>query len=112
MQREFDIYKGLQKPLQYKGFRGKFIYWGIASLLSGLLFGAIIMATVNILTGVLVLAIIVCGGLAYTANQQKNGLHRKTRSSGHYLFQSKINHRLYAKKERIPDAIPGHRTTT
>ncbi|NRF37553.1 plasmid transfer protein [Pedobacter foliorum] len=99
MQQSYNIYKGLQKPLEYKGFRGKFIYWGIASLLLGLVFGAIVMATLSMLAGVLVLVIIMLGGLAYTAKLQKNGLHHKTRSSGHYLFASTIKYPIYDKKE-------------
>lgn len=99
MQQGYNIYKGLQKPLEYKGFRGKFIYWGIASLLLGLVFGAIVMATLSMLAGVLVLVVIMLGGLAYTAKLQKNGLHPKTRASGHYLFPSTIKYRIYGKKE-------------
>lgn len=99
MQQGYNIYKGLQKPLVYKGFRGKFIYWGIASLLSGLLLGAMVMAILSMLAGVLILVLVIAGGLAYTANQQKHGLYNKTRSRGHYLFPSTINPRIYAKKE-------------
>jgi hypothetical protein len=112
MQQGYNIYKGLQKPLEYKGFRGKFIYWGIASILLGLLLGAIVMATLSMLAGVLVLAVIICGGLAYTAKLQKNGLHPKSRASGHYLFPSKINPRIYGKKERIQNALYRHRSSS
>lgn len=99
MERTYNVYKGLQKPLVYKGFAGKFIYWGIASLLSGLVLGALVMALFSMLLGLIVLASCVGGGLYYTASRQKKGLHQKTRSSGHYLISSKINHRIYAKKE-------------
>ena len=110
MQQGYNIYKGLQKPLEYKGFRGKFIYRGIACLLCGLLLGAVVMVAFSMLSGVLVLVSIICAGLGYTAKQQKNGLHRKTRASGHYLFPSKIKHRIHAKKERIQNALPGYRS--
>jgi hypothetical protein len=99
MERTYNVYKGLQKPLVYKGFAGKFIYWGIASLLSGLVLGALSMALFSMMLGLIVLVSCVGGGLYYTASRQKKGLHRKTRSSGHYLFSSKINHSIYAKKE-------------
>lgn len=99
MQREYNVYKGLQKPLLYKGFAGKFIYWGIGSLLAGLFLGALLMALVGLLVGVVALAGCIGGGLYYTAMQQKKGLHQKTRAFGHYHFPSKINHRIYGKKE-------------
>ena len=41
MAKQFSIYKGLQKPLIYKGFQGKFIGWGIASLDVGLVQGGV-----------------------------------------------------------------------
>ncbi|HMI04860.1 MAG TPA: hypothetical protein VK541_20395 [Pedobacter sp.] len=99
MERVYNVYKGLQKPLVYKGFAGKFIYWGIACLLAGLVLGSLVMALFSLFLGVIVLAGCTCGGLYYTASQQKKGLHQKTRCSGHYQFPSKINHRIYANKE-------------
>ena len=84
------MYRGLQKPLVYKGFSGKYIYWGIASLLSGLVLGALVMAVFSLLLGVVVLAGCIGGGLAYTFSRQKQGLHQKTRASGHYFFKPRM----------------------
>jgi uncharacterized membrane protein len=105
MARSFFVYKGLQKPLVYRGFSGRFIYWGIASLLAGLILSALIMALFSMLLGVLVLAACVGGGLAFTLSKQKQGLHQKTRASGIIHFQSTINPHIYAKAQRIPDAL-------
>ncbi|HKG05639.1 MAG TPA: hypothetical protein VKB19_04240 [Pedobacter sp.] len=90
MSRSYNVYKGLQKPLVYKGFSGKFIYWGIASLLSGLVLGALVMALFSLVLGVLVLAGCIGGGLLFTFSRQKQGLHQKTRSRGIYLFRSRM----------------------
>lgn len=108
MEKTFNIYKGLQKPLVYRGFAGKFIYWGIASLLAGLVFGALAIALLNMLLGVVVMAGCIGGGLMYTASQQKKGLHQKNRAAGIYHFPSKINPKVYAKTKRIPDALYRH----
>lgn len=78
MARRFAVYKGLQKPLVFKGFKGKFIYWGVGCLLAGLVFGALTMTLVNMWLGALVLAGTIAGGLFYIAGKQKNGLHEKT----------------------------------
>lgn len=100
MERTYNVYKGLQKPLVYRGFSGKFIYWGIAALLCGLVLGALSIALFSMLFGVVVMAACIGGGLYYTSLQQKKGLHQKSRSRGHYHFQSKINHqKFYGKKE-------------
>ena len=105
MDKTFNVYKGLQKPLVYRGFAGKFIYWGIASLLAGLVLGALTIALFSMLLGVFVLAACIGGGLMYTAAQQKRGLHQKSRSSGIYHFPTHINPKIYAKAPRIPDAL-------
>ena len=93
--KRFSVYKGLQKPLIYKGFKGKFIYWGLASLLSGLVLGALVMSLVNMWLGAILLAACITGGLLYTASKQKNGLHVKNRSSEIQI----INH--YGRKSTI-----------
>lgn len=108
MERTFSIYKGLQKPLVYRGFAGKFIYWGIASLLAGLVFGALAIALLNMLLGVFVMAGCIGGGLMYTASRQKKGLHQKKRSTGIFHVPSKINPKVYGKTQRIQDALYRH----
>ena len=87
MEKQFAVYKGLQKPLIFRGFKGKFIYWGLGSLLAGLVLGALTMSLVNMWLGALVLIGSVVGGLLYIAGKQKKGLHEKTRSSGIYIHQ-------------------------
>jgi hypothetical protein len=86
MARKFPVYKGLQRPLIFKGFKGKFIYWGIASLLTGLVFGALTMSLVNMWLGAMVLVGFVVGGLLFTAGKQKGGLHAKSRTSNIYIL--------------------------
>jgi|GEM_PF-328383 len=108
MTRTYAVYKGLQKPLVYRGFYGKFIYWGIASLLSGLVLGALVMALFSMLLGMLVLAFGIGGGLAYTLSRQKQGLFRKTRAQGIYHFQTKLNPKIYDCAQRIQDALYRH----
>jgi hypothetical protein len=53
---KFAIYKGLQRPLVFRSFKGKFIYWGVGSLLAGLVLGALTMSLINMWLGAIVLA--------------------------------------------------------
>lgn len=105
MGRSFKVYKGLQKPLVYRGFSGKFIYWGIGSLLLGLILGALTIALFSKIVGLLALTGCIAGGLSYTLSRQKQGLHTKSRASGIYHFQSKINSKVYERTKRISDAL-------
>jgi hypothetical protein len=95
MAKKFAVYKGLQKPLTFKGFKGKFIYWGIASLLSGLVLGALTMSLVNMWLGAIVLIGCIAGGLVFTATKQKGGLHAKSRPKNIHI----LNH--YGRKKII-----------
>ena len=98
----FAVYKGLQKPLVFRSFKGKFIYWGLGSLLAGLVLGALTMSLINMYLGAMVLIGCIVGGLLFTAGKQKNGLHDKTRSRGIYIHQlnlKKINQ--YGRKTSV-----------
>lgn len=87
MARQFQVYKGLQRPLVYRGFKGKYIYWGVASLLAGLILGALTMALINMWLGLVVLIAAVAGGLVFIATKQKQGLHIKSRPTGIFIHQ-------------------------
>lgn len=102
MAKRFAVYKGLQKPLVFKGFKGKFIYWGLGFLLTGLVLGAITIALINMYLGAVVLIGTITGGLLYTAGQQKNGLHLKAKGSSFLIHQATIkNSFTHEQKKRF-----------
>ena len=88
--RRYAVYKGLQKPLIFKGFQGKFIYWGVACLLAGLILGALTMALFNGWLGAIVLVSCIVGGLFYIAGRQKKGLHVKNSDQAIQLHSPRL----------------------
>lgn len=94
MAKQFQVYKGLQRPLVYRGFKGKYIYWGVGALLAGLVLGALTMALVNMWLGLMVLVAGISGGLVFIAVKQKKGLHIKTRTTGVFIHQVNLK-KLY-----------------
>ncbi|MFL0137689.1 DUF4133 domain-containing protein [Tenacibaculum maritimum] len=77
------VYKGLQKPLVFKGIKGKFIYWSAGGILTSffLSFGF------NYLLGAfpaLLIAMCLIGGLMFYVNKkQKNeGIYSKDKTFG------------------------------
>ena len=82
----FPVYKGLQKPLMFKGFKGKFIYIGFGVVLTALTVSIILASVLSFIWGGLALVGILFGGLYLTATKQKKGLHNKTKSSGIYIL--------------------------
>ncbi|MCA5006144.1 DUF4133 domain-containing protein [Sphingobacterium sp. WQ 366] len=85
MLRRFSIYKGLQKPLVYRGFKGKFIGWGIGSLIAGIVAGGLIGALSSMYFGGFITLISIAAGISYTFHRQKSGLHDKARAKGVFI---------------------------
>lgn len=102
MAKRFAVYKGLQKPLVFKGFQGKFIYYGVGILLGGLVCGAITIALVNMWLGAIVLVGSITGGLLYLGRKQKEGLHDKSRTRQVFIHPINLKKiKLYGNKNRI-----------
>lgn len=97
--RSYPIYKGLQRPLIFRGFKGKFIAWGIGSLLIGLILGGLIGAVFNMAVGGFVTVGCVITGLILTSNHQKKGLHSKTRHVGVFQFPTNLNRKYYDREK-------------
>lgn len=81
----YNVYKGLQKPLIFKGLKGKFIYIGGACVVGSLLLCAIVSTMTSFLWGGVTLVVVMFGGLGITAKLQKQGLHRKDKRRGIYI---------------------------
>ncbi len=95
--RGYKIYKGLQSPLVFKGFKGKFIYLGVAVILGSFLLAVILINLVDYVTGFLAMAVVLILGLLKLALEQKKGLHNKKRENGIYIVNPKY---IFEKKDK------------
>lgn len=86
----YPIYKGLEKPLSYKGLKGKFIGWAIGSLVAGILIGGIVSAVINVFLGLFLSLLTGLGLFFLTLYHQKKGLYSKRRDRGVFIHQSKF----------------------
>ncbi len=83
---DYPVFKGLQKPLEFLGLRGRYIVWAAITVGSGLLsfligymlFGFVI--SLSLLT-----VILSVGGVTIFVKQHK-GLHTKKSPKGIYIF--------------------------
>jgi hypothetical protein len=85
---KYSLYKGLQRPLVFKIFKGKFIYWAAMACISSMIVGGIISAF-NSLMGILAFIGILISGMFFTISKQKQGLSSKTRDDSIYILQPK-----------------------
>jgi hypothetical protein len=80
-----EVFKGLQKPLVFHSFKGKFIYWGAGFAVMSLVNSVILNFMGGYILGGFGMMVPLFGGLYYTSLRQKRGLHNKTISKGIYI---------------------------
>ncbi|RBQ12046.1 plasmid transfer protein [Pedobacter miscanthi] len=100
--KRFKVYKGLQRPLTYKGFKGRFIYWGLGILLFSLISGALLMAMLSMYVGAVLMISMIVSGFFWLGYRQKKGLYDKNKLWGIYLHRCKLQKIYrYVRQERI-----------
>lgn len=88
----YPIFKGLQKPLEFMGIRGRFLTF--AALAIGMAFIGFIIFSIALgkLAGFIAMIILALIGLAIIYIRQCNGLHSKRRDHGIYIVHHLFNH--------------------
>ena len=84
----FEVYKGLQAPLMFKGFKGRFIYIGAGFVMGGFILAAAAISLLGTIPGIITLAIIWAGGFIFISHGQKKGLHKKKAKKGVFIVAS------------------------
>lgn len=91
-EKEYLIYKGLQMPLVFKSFKGKYIYWGLGIFVGSFLVCAVITVATSISVGVTAMVSIIATGFFILSRKQKRGMHEKNNEKGIYIIQSTFKH--------------------
>ena len=80
------MFKGLQKPLEFMGIQGRYIYW-VASAVGAAIIGFIIAYCIfGFLVGLAVLVVSLAIGAALVLVKQRKGLHTKKESRGVFIY--------------------------
>lgn len=93
MAKEYQIYKGLQRPLVFKMFKGRFIYWAMGSLVGGIVAGIAIGAVISSFSGLIAMLVVSLPLLLFTIEKQKKGLYDK--KADHAVFIISPRHRIH-----------------
>tara|TARA_R110001606_G_scaffold260183_2_gene408011 strand:- start:63827 stop:64153 length:327 start_codon:yes stop_codon:yes gene_type:complete len=88
--KSFLVYKGLQMPLVLKGFKGRYIYWGLGLLLSSFILATGLVVTTGIIIGVLFMITYLGAGLYFLSMKQKQGMYSKNKSYSSYIPEHRI----------------------
>jgi hypothetical protein len=97
----YALYKGLQRPLVFKFLRGRFIYWGLGSIVAGIITGGIVSAVFSSLAGLVTLLCVSLPLLLHTISAQKKGLHRKRRDHGVFMIAPKQRLERHGREKNI-----------
>lgn len=83
---DIPVFRGLQRPLEFLGFQGRYIYWA-AGTAGGAVIGFIaIYFLVGFLFAIGTATIILAVGGVTTFIKQKRGLHSKAEDKGIFIF--------------------------
>ena len=91
-QEGYPVFKGLQKPLEFMGIRGRFLTLAAAAI--GVSFVGFIgfsialgdiVGTITLFIAMLVMALV---GLVTIYVKQRGGLHNKRRAKGIYVYKN------------------------
>ena len=86
-QEGYPVFKGLQKPLEFMGIRGRFLTLAAAAI--GVSFVIFIAFSIVLgkLAGFIAMLVTAVVGLAVIYVKQRGGLHNKKRSKGIYVYK-------------------------
>lgn len=88
---DFPVFKGLQRPLEFLGFQGRYIFWA-AGTAAGSIIGFIIgymVAGFFVGLGILTVALGFGGVMIFI--KQRKGLHSKVTDKGIFIFARSCN---------------------
>lgn len=84
----FPVFKGLQKPLEFMGIRGRFLT--LAAVAIGVSFVGFIVFSIALgkLAGFIAMLVMAAAGLATIFVKQRGGLHSKKRAKGIFVYKN------------------------
>lgn len=87
-QKGYPVFKGLQKPLEFMGIRGRFLTLAAAAI--GVSFIGFILFSIALgkLAGFIAMLVMAVVGLIIIYIKQRGGLHNKRREKGIFVYKN------------------------
>lgn len=88
----YPVYKGLQKPLEFMGIRGRFLTLAAAAI--GVSFVGFIVFSIALgkLAGFIAMLVMAAAGLVAIYVKQRGGLHNKRKDRGIFIYHNLFKH--------------------
>lgn len=82
------MFKGLQRPLEFMGLQGRYIYWAAATAGGTLLGFMLVYALLGFIIALIFAVITLSVGSGLVILKQRKGLHSKKEDKGIFVFSS------------------------
>lgn len=83
---DYPIFKGLQRPLEFFGLQGRYIYWAAATA-GGAIVGFILgYCLMGFIAGLVLLVLAMAVGGVLIVVKQRKGLHGKKNDNGIFIY--------------------------
>ena len=82
---EYPVFKGLQRPLEFLGFEGRYIYWADGTVGGAMLLFFIFDAIFGFLVALIISTIVLGVGGVMIFIKQRKGLHSKQEDKGLFI---------------------------
>lgn len=83
---DYPLLKGLQKPLEFMGLQGRYIYWAAATIVGTIVLFIIVYCLVGFFIGLITAVVCASSGAGLILIKQRKGLHTKKSDHGVFIF--------------------------
>ena len=83
---DYPLFKGLQRPLEFMGIQGRYIYWAAATIGIAIVGFIIAYCLAGFVLALIVLAVALTGGAGLILFKQRKGLHSKRQERGVFIY--------------------------
>ena len=81
----YPVFKGLQKPIEFMGIRGRFLTFAAAAIGASFIGFIVFSILIGKIAGIIAMMVMALAGLITIYVKQRSGLHAKRRDKGIYI---------------------------
>lgn len=83
---EYQMFKGLQRPLEFMGLQGRYITWAAITAGVGILGFMLVYALLGFLSALAFAVVSISCGIGLIMVKQRKGLYSKKTDKGFYIY--------------------------
>ena len=88
----YPVFKGIQKPLEFMGIRGRFLTFAAAAIGTSFIGFIVFSILIGKVAGIIAMMVMAVTGLITIYIKQRSGLHAKRRDKGIYVYKNLYTH--------------------